>query len=52
MEKYQTTIEEYAARIVAAHERRQATKVPYADLNRIYQKEKTHIDKLTREFEK
>ena len=44
MEKYQTTIEEYAARIVAAHERRQATKVPYADLNRIYQKEKTHID--------
>lgn len=44
MEKYQTTIEEYATRIVAAHQRRQATKVPYADLNRIYQKEKTHID--------
>jgi dTDP-4-amino-4,6-dideoxygalactose transaminase len=44
MEKYQTTIEEYAARIRAAHERRQKTKVPYADLNRIYQKEKYHID--------
>ena len=49
MEKYQTTIEEYAARLVAARERRQKTKVPYADLTRIYEKEKTYIDKAIQE---